>query len=375
MAGSPRPPPIGQRLVARQQRLDQARHAADLQEHDRRQQQVEHAERAGALLGGRDQDLGDVGAAQRVAQAAGDLGGAKRRRRDQARQRPITISRASSSVKCRTDSSASAPAPAAADQRGRRDQRQQQREADAHGAPAAAGRRAAPPSRSPAATRAAPSAVATTMPSRPGGGMRGQRQRRDREQHRLREAHQRRPEHRPHRHQHDHARRPAWGRTPASGPGSAWRPGTARPGSRSPCWRSAAAPTAAAPARSPSRIAFSTRVVAEVVMRSSAAGRGSPASSRRRATNSSSLNGSDTVVGDSMCMPSASSRFAITMSTTRNGMNSRKPIWNARRSSDVTNAGTMTPKSRSLTPARSAGVRIFERHARGTTRGRAGRCA
>ena len=40
-------------------------------------------------------------------------------------------------------------------------------------------------------------------------------------------------------------------------------------------------------------------------------------------------------------------------------MNSRKPIWNARRSSEVTNAGTMTAKSRSVTPARSAGARIF----------------
>ena len=67
----------GQHAVAVEERLAETRDAADLKEDDRRQQEVQHAERARALLGRRDQDLGDVGPAQGVGEPPGDLGGAK----------------------------------------------------------------------------------------------------------------------------------------------------------------------------------------------------------------------------------------------------------------------------------------------------------
>ena len=56
-------------------------------------------------------------------------------------------------------------------------------------------------------------------------------------------------------------------------------------------------------------------------------------------TNSSSLNGRDTVTGGSIIMPSDISDAETTMSMTRNGMKMTKPMMNAARSSDRTNAG------------------------------------
>ena len=49
---------------------------------------------------------------------------------------------------------------------------------------------------------------------------------------------------------------------------------------------------------------------------------------------------------------------AFVTSELKSAFQIRKPIWKARRSSEVTNAGTITPKSRSLTEARSAGARL-----------------
>src|SRR2546430_16594927 len=57
-------------------------------------------------------------------------------------------------------------------------------------------------------------------------------------------------------------------------------------------------------------------------------------------TNSSILNGSDTVTGGSIIMPSDISDADTTMSMTRNGMKMTNPMMNAARSSDSANAGT-----------------------------------
>src|SRR3546814_8008592 len=59
-------------------------------------------------------------------------------------------------------------------------------------------------------------------------------------------------------------------------------------------------------------------------------------------TNSSSLNGSEMIVGDSIIMPRLISTVATTRSMTMKGRKMRKPIWNAVLSSLVTNAGSAT---------------------------------
>ncbi len=56
-------------------------------------------------------------------------------------------------------------------------------------------------------------------------------------------------------------------------------------------------------------------------------------------TNSSSLNGSETMTGGSIIMPSDISAAQTTMSMTRNGMKMTKPMMKAARSSDRMNAG------------------------------------
>ena len=56
-------------------------------------------------------------------------------------------------------------------------------------------------------------------------------------------------------------------------------------------------------------------------------------------TNSSSLNGSATVTGGNIIMPSDISDAETTMSMIRNGMKMTNPMMNAARSSDRTNAG------------------------------------
>ena len=54
------------------------------------------------------------------------------------------------------------------------------------------------------------------------------------------------------------------------------------------------------------------------------------------------LNGSEMIIGETIIMPIDISTLATTRSMIRNGMNSRKPIWNAVLSSEVTNAGSAT---------------------------------
>jgi len=60
------------------------------------------------------------------------------------------------------------------------------------------------------------------------------------------------------------------------------------------------------------------------------------------------LNGVETITGGNMNMPIESSTLAMTRSITRNGRNSRKPIWNEVFSSLVTKAGTTTRSGSSL---------------------------
>ena len=55
-----------------------------------------------------------------------------------------------------------------------------------------------------------------------------------------------------------------------------------------------------------------------------------------------SLNGSDTTMGGSIIMPIDIKIDETTRSMTRNGTNKRKPISNARFSSEIMNAGTST---------------------------------
>jgi hypothetical protein len=57
-------------------------------------------------------------------------------------------------------------------------------------------------------------------------------------------------------------------------------------------------------------------------------------------TNSMILKGSEMSTGESIIMPIDISTLATTRSMITNGMNSRKPIWNAVLSSLVTKAGT-----------------------------------
>ena len=56
-------------------------------------------------------------------------------------------------------------------------------------------------------------------------------------------------------------------------------------------------------------------------------------------TKSSSLNGSDTIVGGTIIMPIAMSEALTSMSSTRNGMKTTSPMMNALLSSESTNAG------------------------------------
>src|SRR5262245_20243802 len=60
---------------------------------------------------------------------------------------------------------------------------------------------------------------------------------------------------------------------------------------------------------------------------------------------SRSLNGIDTVVGESMCMPRARRMLEMTMSITRNGKKMRNPIMNASDSSLTVKAGMRTSMS------------------------------
>ena len=57
-------------------------------------------------------------------------------------------------------------------------------------------------------------------------------------------------------------------------------------------------------------------------------------------TNNMILNGSEISTGDNIIMPMDMSTLATTRSMITNGMNSRKPIWNAVLSSLVMKAGT-----------------------------------
>ena len=134
--------------VAVEERLAEARDAADLQEDDRRQQEVEDAERARALLGGRDQDLGDV-----RARAACRRGARRSRRRG---RRPTRRSRGRARPAPRAPNSSASVDRRRLRQRrraGRGDQRSARpappAAAPARPAPAPGGaaRRAAPPSR------------------------------------------------------------------------------------------------------------------------------------------------------------------------------------------------------------------------------------
>ena len=56
-------------------------------------------------------------------------------------------------------------------------------------------------------------------------------------------------------------------------------------------------------------------------------------------TNSSSLKGSETIVGGTIIMPIAMSEALTSMSSTRNGMKMTSPMMNALLSSESTNAG------------------------------------
>ena len=61
-------------------------------------------------------------------------------------------------------------------------------------------------------------------------------------------------------------------------------------------------------------------------------------------TKSNNLNGNDTSIGLSIIIPKAINIDAITISITRNGKKSKKPIWNAVFNSEVINAGKATLK-------------------------------
>ena len=58
-------------------------------------------------------------------------------------------------------------------------------------------------------------------------------------------------------------------------------------------------------------------------------------------TNSISLNGRDTSIGESITMPIDISTLATTRSMMTNGIKMTKPIWNAVLSSLIMNAGTI----------------------------------
>src|SRR3546814_18685011 len=75
-------------------------------------------------------------------------------------------------------------------------------------------------------------------------------------------------------------------------------------------------------------------------------------------TNSSSLNGSEMIVGDSIIMPRLISTVATTRSMTMKGRKMRKPIWNALLSSLVTNAGSATDHDTSAGDAEGPDVAI-----------------
>jgi hypothetical protein len=70
------------------------------------------------------------------------------------------------------------------------------------------------------------------------------------------------------------------------------------------------------------------------------------------------LNGNDTMIGGSIIIPIDMRTDATTMSMTRNGMNRRKPISNARDSSLIMNAGT---RARSGVSSGVGGVAAWER--------------
>src|SRR3546814_11486386 len=75
-------------------------------------------------------------------------------------------------------------------------------------------------------------------------------------------------------------------------------------------------------------------------------------------TNSSSLNGSEMIVGDSIIMPRLISTVATTRSMTMKGRKMRKPIWNAVLSSLVTNAGSATDNGTSADEAQGPALAI-----------------
>ncbi|KFD44037.1 hypothetical protein IU11_06000 [Cellulosimicrobium sp. MM] len=74
-------------------------------------------------------------------------------------------------------------------------------------------------------------------------------------------------------------------------------------------------------------------------------------------TKSSSLNGSEIIVGGSIIMPMLMRAAATTRSMTRNGTKTTNPMMNAARSSEMTNAGT------SVVSGTSTGVAGFSRSA------------
>ena len=76
-------------------------------------------------------------------------------------------------------------------------------------------------------------------------------------------------------------------------------------------------------------------------------------------TNNSSLNGREIVTGDTIIMPMASRMFDTMMSIAMNGRYTRKPIWNARVSSDTQKLGTSMKKLRSSTLAGTFTVAFF----------------
>ena len=85
-----------------------------------------------------------------------------------------------------------------------------------------------------------------------------------------------------------------------------------------------------------------------------------PATSRQPSTSTKkiSLNGRLTTTGGSIIMPMLISTLATTRSMTRKGTNSRKPISNARFSSEIMKAGVTT---RSGVSWAVAGLGIFAR--------------
>ena len=71
------------------------------------------------------------------------------------------------------------------------------------------------------------------------------------------------------------------------------------------------------------------------------------------------MNGIDTVVGESICMPMAIRMFEMTRSITRKGRKIRKPISKATDSSLTVKAGTTTRKSRSVSALDCSGLSDF----------------